>query len=166
MFLTIFVIILTLIFGYFFTQASGYGIHKLLHWSRLGKLYRSHKTHHEKLYPPEDFLSKTYRDAPISDRPLYYYLLAIALSSVVFYFLLPTAIAVTLLTEMLILAYANDWVHTATHIEGHWLERFEWFVKWRELHLIHHENDAVNIGIFSWFTDKLFGTYLERAEKA
>jgi sterol desaturase/sphingolipid hydroxylase (fatty acid hydroxylase superfamily) len=93
------------------------------------------------------------------DRPIYYYGAVALVSVVTFFMLLPVEIAITVTVVLLFLAWANDWLHEKIHIRGTRLESSDWFLKIRELHHHHHVDVTKNIGIFSWFTDKLFKTY-------
>lgn len=57
--------------------------------------------------------------------------------------------------------YANYIVakmHSAFHVNKHFLWKFKWFQKLVKLHDIHHY-DNVNYGICFFFMDRLFGTY-------
>jgi len=138
-------VFVAIILGYFFTQFAGYWIHRVLHDHRSGIMYRSHKTHHEKLYPPEDFLSKSYRNVPVKDRPIIYYGIAAVFSSTAFFLLFPAVIAAVLTGMIVFIAWLNDWIHEKIHIKGHWLEMCNWFWKIRELHFHHHEDEKKNI---------------------
>ncbi len=53
----------------------------------------------------------------------------------------------------------NWYIHTAYHIDNHWLNRYEWFRKDKHLHMLHHDNAKINYGVVSHFTDMLMGTY-------
>jgi len=150
-----------LIGGYFLVQSAGYAIHLVLHQPEMGKLHQTHNDHHHQKYSPEDYLSKKYRHVAGGNKPILYYtppaLTIVALSFV----FLPTLLASIFTVELAILAWANDWLHTQLHIEDHWLERYSWFWRLRDLHWHHHVNEDKNLGIFSWFTDKVVGTFQE-----
>jgi sterol desaturase/sphingolipid hydroxylase (fatty acid hydroxylase superfamily) len=152
----------SLVLGYFVVQATGYAVHKALHHPALGKIHRTHDVHHKVLYPPDDYLNTgKYREVPDDAQPYKYYAPpAIALLTVVF-LTLPLYIAISLSVELVLIALANDWLHQKLHIKGFWLERYTWFHHLRELHWHHHVDDSKNMGIFSWFTDKILGTYEE-----
>ena len=158
-------ILVTLVIGYLFTQFSGYMIHRALHWKALGRIQRSHETHHERLYPPDDYLSDKYRDVPLKDRAYWYYIPPGLLAAGTFLLLLPLHLAVIIMAEMLVLAWLNDWFHGKLHIRGHWLERFSLFRKWRDLHYQHHVDENVNNGIMSWFSDRILRTYVPVRER-
>ncbi len=55
----------------------------------------------------------------------------------------------------------NWYIHSAYHIEDHWLNQYEWFCKDKEIHFQHHINPRANYSIASHFSDKLFGSYQE-----
>ena len=53
----------------------------------------------------------------------------------------------------------NYFIHTAYHIEDHWLNEYEWFVNDKRIHMQHHINPDVNYGIATHFTDELLNTF-------
>jgi sterol desaturase/sphingolipid hydroxylase (fatty acid hydroxylase superfamily) len=148
-----------LFIGYFITQFAGYLIHCALHNPHMGPIFKSHADHHERQYPPNDFLSRKYRRADITNRPILYYLIPGALICGLAFYLLPFYLGLAFGLEILLVASINDWLHTQLHIKGHWLEKYGWFWRLRGFHWQHHVNAKKNIGIFSWFSDKLLGTY-------
>lgn len=151
-----------LVVGYFVIQSAGYVVHKALHQPQLGKIHGTHEIHHKEIYPPEDYLfAGKYKEVPAAAQPVWYYLPPAILMVAGFFYVLPAYIAVSLTAELALVAWMNDWLHQKLHIKGHWLERFSWFHHLRALHWHHHVDDSKNIGIFSWFTDKLLGTYQE-----
>jgi hypothetical protein len=157
-----FMLAVALVVGYFVIQSTGYAVHKALHHPALGKIHDTHDVHHKLMYPPEDYLDTgKYREVPDNAQPFKYYAAAaVPLVAAVFIFL-PLTIAISLAVELAVVAWANDWLHQKMHIKGYWLERYTWFHHLRALHWHHHVDDSKNIGIFSWFTDKILGTYEE-----
>ena len=53
----------------------------------------------------------------------------------------------------------NWYVHSAYHIQNHWLNNFDWFKLDKKIHLQHHVDPTVNYGIASHFCDIIMGTY-------
>lgn len=157
-----FTLAVSLVVGYFVIQTTGYLVHKALHHPLLGKIHETHDIHHKQMYPPDDYLAPgKYREVPNEAQPFKYYAAAaIPLVTTVF-FLAPLTIAIALTAELLVVAWANDWLHQKFHIEGFWMERYTWFNELRDLHWHHHVDDSKNLGIFSWFGDRLFRTYEE-----
>lgn len=151
-------VLVTLAVGYVVTQTAGYIIHRSMHKKISGPLYRSHTAHHQ-FYPPADYLSETYRDVSWKDKPIFYYAIPAALVIATSYWLLPFSLATIFTVELLFLAWLNDWLHMAFHISGHWLERFAWFHRLRDLHWYHHLEDQENFGIFIFNADRIAGTY-------
>ena len=124
----------------------------------MGKMTVSHTIHHEKLYPPDDYLSEEYRNVSLWNRPYWYYAPPAILTSVLCFMLLPWYVAAVLTVELVLVAWLNDYMHCAIHIKGHRLERYDWFLKMRDLHFGHHLDEKVNIGIFSSLMDRMLGT--------
>jgi sterol desaturase/sphingolipid hydroxylase (fatty acid hydroxylase superfamily) len=143
----------------------GYLVHRLLHWSEMGKLYQDHLHHHTTIYPPDDYLSDTYREPPTGNGQGLYYLSPILALSIVVLVFLGWQYGLLTLVEGILVLKLNAYLHDATHIRGHWLERFTWFHRLRWLHFQHHVKVATNFGIFVWFPDKLFRTYVPVTEK-
>ena len=51
------------------------------------------------------------------------------------------------------------YVHSAYHIENHWLNEYEWFRNDKRIHMQHHINPKCNFGIATHFTDEIMGTF-------
>jgi len=140
---------------------SGSTLHWVLHQPQMGQLHRTHNDHHRRQYTPEDYLSKTYRKVDSANRPILYYTPpAIIIVALAFWALSPL-LATIFAVELVVVAGANDWLHMQLHIEGHWLERYRWFWRLRDLHWHHHVDESKNLGIFFWFSDRMFRTYEE-----
>ena len=150
----------SLVVGYFVIQTTGYLVHKALHHPLLGKIHETHVIHHKQMYPPEDYIdSGQYREVPNEAQPFKYYAAAAVPLVTAVFLLAPLTIAIALAAELVVIAWANDWLHQKFHIEGFWMERYTWFHELRALHWHHHVDDSKNLGIFSWFGDRLFRTY-------
>ena len=50
-------------------------------------------------------------------------------------------------------------IHSAYHIENHWLNEYEWFRNDKRIHFKHHDDPTKNYGIATHFTDELLGTF-------
>ena len=51
------------------------------------------------------------------------------------------------------------YIHTAFHIENHWLNEYEWFCNDKRIHFQHHKDPTTNYGIATHFTDEILGTF-------
>lgn len=156
------ILLLTLVV-YIVGNAGGYAVHWLLHQEWSGRAYEDHYHHHFTIYPVEDFLSPVYREPPIEAGQAKYYLTAFALMSspLLFwhwgYFLLAYV-------EVIALLKLNSSLHDALHVSGHRWKKYQWYLKLRALHFEHHVDTGTNLGIFSFFADRIVGTY-ERVHK-
>jgi hypothetical protein len=125
----------------------------------MGKLYEDHYHHHVTIYPPDDYLSDDYREPPTGSEQGIYYLIPILILSLAvvplgwYYGLLARVEGVAVLK-------ANAYVHDALHIRGHKWEKHAWYHHLRWLHFQHHVDVATNLGIFVWYPDRLFGSYV------
>lgn len=151
-------VLFVILAGFFIGDAIGYLIHKLLHWKRAGFLHRRHMTHHLKLYPVHDFMSKVYRN-PGKDNTMYIFTAFIAVACLLMLIFCPLWIALIFSAEFIFLGVFNDYLHDAFHVINHRLEKYDWFLELRRLHFEHHVDMSKNYGIFSWIPDHLFRTF-------
>ncbi len=151
-------ILLAFVFGFFFTEAVGYLIHRLLHSRWSGALHRSHMNHHLTQYPPDDYLSETYRQAG-TDNTAYRFVVAGVILAGLALWLTPLWLALPIMINMAAIGFVNSYVHDATHISNHWLESFPHFWYLRELHRVHHIEMGKNFGIVTFFTDRIARTF-------
>lgn len=162
LFVWIVIIPAVVVLSYFFVQASGYAIHRSLHWKFSGRANRAHSQHHTVLYDTEDhYLTDRYMAPPWYDLPFFYYAPAALLTLAVVYFLFPWFVVIILAIMLVVLGLANDYIHVAIHTKGHFLEKYAWFKTARKRHWQHHLDETTNYGIFTWETDRLFGTFVE-----
>jgi sterol desaturase/sphingolipid hydroxylase (fatty acid hydroxylase superfamily) len=123
-------------------------------------------THHLLLYPPEDYLSDTYRSAGKDDSFRTFLLMAIPLIVLPIILLLLKIITVAMMivamVMMGIMGFLHSYLHDAFHIRNHFLERLRWFKSWQQLHYLHHIDQQRNFGIFFFAWDRLFNTTARR----
>jgi sterol desaturase/sphingolipid hydroxylase (fatty acid hydroxylase superfamily) len=156
-------ILLTFVFSFFLTTLLGYVAHWILHQSWSGRLYEAHRTHHFILFPPEDFYSDTYRDAGIDDSGKFF----IALFSPLLLLILalgwfgvyPLWMGFLIVGEMGVIGYMHDLLHEKLHLTKTWWKQFGWFQEWTRLHITHHQDVSKNLGIFSFWVDRVMGTF-------
>ncbi len=53
----------------------------------------------------------------------------------------------------------NWYIHSAYHIDNHWLNKYEWFRNDKRIHFQHHANPNVNFGIATHFSDIIMDTF-------
>jgi sterol desaturase/sphingolipid hydroxylase (fatty acid hydroxylase superfamily) len=152
-------ILLSLVFGFFFTEIVGYFFHRVIHFPITGPLYRAHMAHHLKLYPPEDYLSSTYRAAG-AESTTYRFIVAGVVIGLFMLWLLPLWFALPVAFDMALFGFVNSYMHDSLHIRGHWMERFEHFKWLRRVHFQHHVDMGRDFGIITFTSDKVAGTYL------
>ena len=138
----------------------GWVIHRVLHSRWAGKAYRAHLYHHREIYPPDRFLSDEYLDPPKHAEQAVYYLAPMMLVCAL------VAIwswqwAILAAVETVAVLWLNEWMHNSLHIRGHWLCRFGWYHRLREIHHEHHVNVLKNLGIISFFPDRVMGTFAD-----
>ncbi len=160
-------IIIYIIVSYIFTNLAGWFIHWAIHQKWAGLFNRSHMAHHQTFYPENDLTSDIYRDAGSDSTPRYF--IAIASPLIIIPIILavlgiiPISFMIILLSMYGVMGYLNNYVHDSMHINNHILSRLpiisHFFEKWKKLHFAHHENMASNYGIFTFYFDRLFGTY-------
>lgn len=151
-------LLLVLIAGFFSFEGLGYLIHRLLHSPIGGPLHRAHMAHHAMLYPPWDFLSDRYRSAGAESTTYRFAAFALVIA-VAIALVFPLHYSLPLVAELAIVGLVNSYLHDSFHIRGHWLERSKIFLKWRELHKIHHFDMSRNFGIYTFLADRVVGTF-------
>jgi len=50
-------------------------------------------------------------------------------------------------------------IHSAYHIDDHWLLKYEWFRNDKRIHFHHHKDQTTNYGIATHFCDVIFDTF-------
>ncbi len=160
--------LLLLIIGtYILVSLFGYFVHWMLHQSWAGQFNSSHLAHHEKFYPPSDFLSDKYREAGKDDTFWIFALFSLpvlAFPIVLYYFdLVSFLMMLVIIAEMLFIGWLNTYIHYCVHINNHWTFKIPIvrgiFEKWQYLHYAHHIDVNKNFGIFHFYWDRIFGTF-------
>lgn len=146
----------TFVIGNFF----GWVIHRALHSPRFGKAYRAHLHHHRKIYPPDRFLSDEYLDPPREAEQAVYYLVPMAIVCLLVA-LWSWQYAILAGIEVVAVLWVNEWMHNSLHIRNHWLCRFGWYHRLREIHHEHHVDVLSNLGIINFFPDRVLGTFTD-----
>jgi len=142
---------------------AGYVVHRTLHCRWSGRAYKDHLHHHNRIYPPSDYLSDEYREPPVDAEQGKYYIAAFILLCTPF-LLWHWAYFLVAVVEAILVLKANAWVHDILHIRGHAFERFKFFNWLRAVHFQHHVNVHTNFGIFVFYPDKLLCTYAGKRE--
>lgn len=160
-------ILLTIAITNILLSLFGYLAHKSLHQTWAGRFSKSHMTHHNVLYPPDNYLSDSYRSAG-GDSTLFTFMkisLPLIIIPIIAYFtgILSLLLTVIILIEMAVFAAINDYLHDSFHIRNHFLTRIPIikaiFNRLVMLHLQHHLDMDTNYGIYSFIWDRVFGTY-------
>ena len=158
--LTLFIMIFTFVYG----TLAGYVVHWLLHTPMFERLAKAHNTHHE-LYTPDDFVSETYRDAKNNDSVFVFVPIittAIALACIPLWFLFSTWWIYPIIIALgASVGWLNDHMHEAFHIINHPYNKYNYFLKLKHLHLMHHMHPKKNHGIIWFGPDKLFRTFAD-----
>jgi len=143
----------------------GYWSHRAFHqpWSRW--FYRAHMNHHLQQYPPGNFFSDKYREAGADDT-MWYFLavfspLLITLALLTCFGVISWLVGITTLVSMFACGYAHDYIHALFHVNGSWINRFKLGQYWIRLHQEHHNDMQVNLGIFTFWCDRLFSTFVK-----
>lgn len=156
-------ILITILITIIASTLFGHIVHWSLHQRWMGRFNSAHMTHHIKLYPPEDYTSDVYRSAGKNSTTRFFAVAAIPL------ILIPVVLAITGIVSMSIagiilvveavMGFLHNYIHDAFHVNNHWLNKVPGFSRWNKIHYIHHVDMTKNYGIFTFFWDRLFGTY-------
>jgi len=141
----------------------GWAVHRALHSKRLGPLHTAHMTHHNVLYPPEDYLSETYRSAGGHGGVFLFFpfilIFVIAVCSFIAAIGLPMWVALTFVVEAALISWTNNYLHDQFHVSTHRMWQWAWFRHLSDLHFAHHVDQSTNYGIFWFGWDRVLGTY-------
>jgi sterol desaturase/sphingolipid hydroxylase (fatty acid hydroxylase superfamily) len=149
----------TLIIGFAVYNLIEYSFHRIAHVThKYNFVYIAHKKHHQH-YPPSDLLSKQYRTS--GEGIVAFSVPSLFVLIFMYFSIIPLETFKILMCEFIFLTILSDFIHTQLHIEGSYLEKYDWFNEIRRLHLIHHKkfNKNLSFGGLSYIPDKLIGTY-------
>ena len=144
------------------TSLFGYFVHRALHEPWMGRFHVKHMTHHEVLYPADDFFSEEYRSAGKDSTFWTFALMGLPILIVppvaAWMGLVSLTTGFILMAEVILLGVAHDVIHDKLHIKDTLLKYFPTFQKWVKLHQVHHVDMTKNFGIFSFVWDRVFKT--------
>jgi|TARA_B110000967_G_C18357023_1_gene304080 hypothetical protein len=147
-------------FTYLFITSFEQSLHYLSHNRKYGgHIYKWHKLHHID-YPPHRLQSEEYINTGgnILDNLFLYYILCAWLCV---YFVSSTRTFAIFIIEAPLYTYSINYFHEQFHIKNSWWNKYSWFRKYRDYHLLHHKKLNINLNFFDPTFDKLRGTYLE-----
>lgn len=155
--------LLAVVMAYVTTNLLGYWTHRWLHATKT-EARASHDYHHE-TYPVHDFWDEEYRHPPAEKEQIIFYTVPGFIIVGLAFWLFSWQLAVTIIAATAVSGRLNQYVHDSIHINGHWLERFSWFWRLRNIHMLHHYAPyKINLGILSFWPDRVFGSYVEPSE--
>ena len=129
-----------------------------------GYIYTLHMNHHKIQYPIIKLMDivpyKTGNKYYFSDGEVAYIPPSILITCCL-YKLLNFYNFIFIISEMILLATISDYIHKQIHIQDSWLEKYDWFLESRRLHLNHHKRININYSFagLDYSMDKLAGTY-------
>jgi len=141
-------------------NAVEYMYHKLGHYNhKYNYVYKLHMLHHKKYYPVTLLQSDEYRH---NYEGIVAYTPPTIIILYVFYTVLPYYYFMFILSQIGLNVYINDYIHTRVHLKNTWLDKYDWFLEIRRLHLTHHKKLYSNYSFgYDYTIDKLANTYLE-----
>ncbi len=136
----------------YLSEIGGYFWHRFgAHTNLLYPVKKMHDIHHE------DILDEAHGDF------LYVCGLLIFLFLFLFYIYYKNYITFPLFLSIylpVMFVFIWSWyVHSAYHIDDHWLNRYDWFRTDKRIHMRHHKNPETNYGIATHFTDEILETF-------
>lgn len=149
--------------SYLVISLFSYFMHWVLHQKWAKRFYMSHMVHHSKMYPATDMLSDEYRSAG-KDNTVYFFAVAaipIIMLPIISFLMgwISLPLMLLALAEMGIFGFLNNYCHDSLHLKNHFIHKFSIGRLWRKLHYFHHLDNKKNLGIFTFWTDKLFKTF-------
>jgi sterol desaturase/sphingolipid hydroxylase (fatty acid hydroxylase superfamily) len=147
----------------FITTFLGYVVHWIFHqpWSLW--FYDAHMNHHQIQYPPTIFFSDKYKSA---GRNSTVWLFVIAFAPVFLGIVLLTYLGILSLLlgaysmfSLIVWGWVHDYFHDQFHLTNTPWKSLPFFLKWRDIHYVHHLDMSKNYGIVLFQWDKLFKTF-------
>lgn len=151
-------ILVTAITTFFFSEAVGFGIHRLAHSPISGRMFRHHMKHHGRDYPPARFMSEKYL-SNLRESFIWFFAPAFILMNTMAWVFLVWPVALTFSFVTIGVSFFNDIVHDSFHVKDHWMTRFRWHGRLRTAHRVHHKNLKKNLGMWLFLYDRILGTY-------
>jgi len=151
------------IFTWYIVNGIEWVLHMLSH-SRIKlpffrNLHDIHMKHHKVHYPVKHLL----KPGPYEDGGgIMVYGPLVLLLAITAFVILPFRYAVIFDVEALTVLSVSTYLHDSFHIEDHWLERYDWFLKQRALHFYHHGHLKKNMSLSGIDTtmDKCMRTFV------
>ena len=135
-----------MIVNFYIINTLEYYIHKLSHNYKYGGfLYRYHHKHHFIDYPPNRLVVDKF-DNLLSENYLVYMLIFIS-GCFFIYLILPFHYCKIFITETTIYFVIIDYMHNSYHLRNPYLEKYEWFLKLKKKHHIHHMKTNKNLNL-------------------
>ena len=148
-----------IIIGFFIYNLFENLIHKFTHCRYNSYLKYYHSKHHKISYP----LNKLLDYSPYKYESYAFLIFGPYMVSYagILYYIFDWDSYIIIITENVILLFISDHLHSNYHIKDSYLEKYNWFLKRRELHLNHHKNINTNysLGGLTYIFDKYFKTY-------
>ena len=162
-------IVFAMILTYLIITAYGYIGHRILHKPWAGIFNKYHMTHHMVLYPSNDCLSDSYRSAGADNTVKAFAIMSLPIMAIPFILFTFNFISLYLMLiiifEMFLIGWMHSYFHDVFHIRNHFLSKIPiikvLFNKFVILHYMHHVNLEKNFGIFTFFWDRLFRTFIK-----
>jgi sterol desaturase/sphingolipid hydroxylase (fatty acid hydroxylase superfamily) len=154
------IILVVLVGGYLATTLILWIAHRFSHlsWSPLRGF---HVGGHHALYPSRQrCLTERFIFGSGWHDSIYAFVPWLAIEAVVIWTLLPRNIAILTTAEAVLLIWLFSYVHEQFHIGSSRFVRSPLFLRARELHLFHHDQE-VNFAVFDHFWDRVFSTFVE-----
>jgi Fatty acid hydroxylase len=143
---------LIIIIVIYLSEIGAYFWHRFgAHTNIIPPVRKMHDIHHE------DIMDEAHGDFIYVCVLLFFFFLS--LFSLYFYNLIDLSLFLSIYIPVLIVFVWNYYIHTAYHIEDHWLNEYEWFQNDKKLHFQHHKNPETNYGIATHFTDEILNTF-------
>ena len=153
-----------LISGWAIYHMIEYVLHSFSHNPKFPMMYQLHKNHHTIYYPPTQLLdNKPYKtgytyylaDGTMTFGPPSILIMGSA-------YLINQEFFFKIIPNIILFAFLADYIHTNIHIKNSWLEKYDWFLRIRERHFIHHKYTTKNMNIIDMNLDKLIKTYKDK----
>lgn len=149
--------LISLILTYYFVAIVQTVFHRLFgHKNSISAIFETHAKGHHQIYRFPKLLTETYLDDEYS--VMWYYSIPVMPVFVFIYLYCSLLVTFGFISGMVLSIWWHIYMHKHYHLKNSYWDRFDWFVKKRELHFAHHLNVKTNYAIVEYWIDDLMGT--------
>lgn len=150
-------IIVSFILTYYFVAIVQTIFHKLFgHRNKIKVIYETHALGHHDKYRPSNLLTEKWIDS--EQHVMWYYAIPTVPIFLLLMYLSSIDIMIGFICGLIFSVWWHIYLHEQYHIKGSYFERYNWFLRKRKLHFLHHLEVTSNYAIVEFWIDDLLRT--------